>query len=93
MTEKIASPLSKIIGPGVIFAASAVGVSHLVQSTRAGAVYGFAMLVFALAGLLAKYPAFLFAPSYAAATGKSILSSYRNQGIFALIFFFCLNSY
>lgn len=87
MTEKIASPLSKIIGPGVIFAASAVGVSHLVQSTRAGAVYGFAMLVFALAGLLAKYPAFLFAPSYAAATGKSILSSYRNQGIFALIFF------
>ena len=79
--------LTKFIGPGILFAASAVGVSHLVQSTRAGAMYGFAMLIFALLGLLAKYPAFLFAPSYAAATGKSILSSYRNQGVFALLFF------
>lgn len=87
MMDKQPSPLSKIVGPGIIFAASAVGVSHLVQSTRAGAMFGFAMLVFAMLGLLAKYPAFLFAPAYAAATGKSILSSYKNQGIFALIFF------
>ena len=89
MTESSNSEVSfaKFIGPGILFAASAVGVSHLVQSTRAGAMYGFAMLVFAMLGLLAKYPAFLFAPSYAAATGKSILSSYRDQGIFALIFF------
>ena len=36
----------KAIGPGLLLAAIAVGVSHLVQSTRAGALYGFAMLIF-----------------------------------------------
>ena len=29
------------IGPGIIWAAAAIGVSHLVQSTRAGADFGF----------------------------------------------------
>ncbi len=33
--------LLKTIGPGLIFAAAAVGVSHLVQSTRAGASFPF----------------------------------------------------
>ena len=28
------------LGPGLLFAAAAVGTSHLVQSTRAGAAYG-----------------------------------------------------
>jgi hypothetical protein len=30
----------KRLGPGLLFAAAAIGVSHLVQSTRAGALYG-----------------------------------------------------
>lgn len=34
----------KSIGPGLIWAGAAVGVSHLVQSTRAGADYGFQLL-------------------------------------------------
>ena len=29
------------IGPGLMFAGAAIGVSHLVQSTRAGAEFGF----------------------------------------------------
>ena len=33
--------LWKAIGPGLIWAGAAIGVSHLVQSTRAGADYGF----------------------------------------------------
>jgi len=37
--------------------------------------------------MLAKYPAFLFAPRYATATGKSLLSGYRQQGTFPLVFF------
>ena len=32
------------LGPGIVFAAAAVGVSHIVQSTRAGAVYGLALI-------------------------------------------------
>ena len=34
----------KSLGPGLLFAAAAVGVSHLVQSTRAGADFGFGLL-------------------------------------------------
>ena len=30
-------------GPGLLWAGSAIGVSHLVQSTRAGATAGFAL--------------------------------------------------
>ena len=33
-------------GPGILFASTAIGVSHLVQSTRAGANYGFGLLIF-----------------------------------------------
>ena len=29
------------LGPGILCAGAAIGVSHLVQSTRTGAVYGF----------------------------------------------------
>ena len=36
--------LKKTLGPGILFASTAIGVSHLVQSTRAGANYGFGLL-------------------------------------------------
>lgn len=66
----------KILGPGILFAATAIGVSHLVQSTKAGALYGFSMVGFiALANLL-KYPFFEYGSRYAAATGESIISGY-----------------
>jgi len=72
------------IGPGLLFAAAAVGVSHLVQSTRAGAQYGLALLAFILLANAVKYPAFRFGPHYAAATGLSLLEGYRRQGAWAL---------
>ena len=68
------------LGPGLIWAAAAIGVSHLVQSTRAGAVYGWALVgVVVLANLL-KYPFFEYGPRYAAATGESLVEGYRRQG-------------
>lgn len=72
------------LGPGVLFTGAAVGVSHLVQSTRAGAVYGFGLLVVVVVANLAKYPAFRFGPQYAAATNRSLLEGYRRQGSWAL---------
>jgi len=74
----------KALGPGLLFAGTAVGVSHLVQSTRAGAVYGLGMLLVILAANAVKYPAFSFGPRYAAATGTSLLEGYRRQGRWAL---------
>ena len=38
--------LNKTLGPGILFASTAIGVSHLVQSTRAGADYGFSLLFY-----------------------------------------------
>ena len=34
----------KKLGPGLLFAGAAIGVSHLVQSTRAGADFGWGLL-------------------------------------------------
>ncbi|MEZ4369192.1 MAG: Nramp family divalent metal transporter [Polyangiaceae bacterium] len=72
------------LGPGLLFAAAAVGVSHLVQSTRAGALFGLGMFGVMLLANLTKYPAFRFGQQYAAATGTSLLEGYRRQGTWAL---------
>ena len=77
----------KAFGPGLLFAGAAVGVSHLVQSTRAGAQYGIALILIILVANVLKYPAFSFGPRYAAATGTSLLEGYRRQGKWALILY------
>jgi Mn2+/Fe2+ NRAMP family transporter len=77
-------PFLRAFGPGLLFAGAAVGVSHLVQSTRAGAGYGLSLLVVVLVANLLKYPAFRFGSLYAAATGHSLLEGYRRQGRWAL---------
>ncbi len=74
----------KAFGPGLLFAATAIGASHLVQSTRAGAAFGLGLAgVIILANIL-KYPAFRFGAQYACATGKSLLHGYRSQGRWAV---------
>jgi Mn2+/Fe2+ NRAMP family transporter len=75
------------LGPGLLFAAAAVGVSHLVQSTRAGAVYGLGLLGLVLLANVVKYPAFRFGPLYAVATRTSLLEGYRRQGRWALVLY------
>ncbi len=74
----------KALGPGLLWAGAAIGVSHLVQSTRAGANYGFALIWAVLLANLFKYPAFEFGPRYAAATGKSLLHGYSEIGKWAM---------
>ncbi len=68
------------LGPGFIWAASAIGVSHLVQSTRAGATYGWALVGVVILANVLKYPFFEFGPRYAAATGDSLLEGYQRLG-------------
>ena len=76
-----------ILGPGLLFAATSVGTSHLVQSTRAGALYGLALVGIVLFANALKYPAFRFASDYFPATGNSLLEGYRQQGKGVLLFF------
>ncbi|SDB53379.1 Mn2+ and Fe2+ transporters of the NRAMP family [Flavobacteriaceae bacterium MAR_2010_188] len=81
----------KRLGPGLLFAGAAIGVSHLVQSTRAGADFGFGLVWALLVINLFKYPFFLYGPQYAAATGETLLDGYRKLGKGILIFYFVLN--
>ena len=66
----------KNFGPGLLFAGAAIGVSHLVQSTRAGADFGLGIIWALLLVNLFKYPFFQFGPRYATATGESLLDGY-----------------
>lgn len=75
-----AKSILRSLGPGLLFAGAAVGVSHLVQSTRAGADYGFGLLWALLLVNVFKYPFFKFGPKYAAATGETLLDGYKKLG-------------
>ncbi|NNC82453.1 MAG: Nramp family divalent metal transporter [Flavobacteriales bacterium] len=74
----------KTLGPGILFASTAIGVSHLVQSTRAGAFYGFGLLWAVVLANLMKYPFFEFGSRYANATGTSLLDGYHRLGKWVL---------
>ncbi|NRB60005.1 MAG: Nramp family divalent metal transporter [Winogradskyella sp.] len=81
----------KKLGPGLLFAGAAIGVSHLVQSTRAGADFGLGLLWALLLVNLFKYPFFQFGPRYATATGESLLDGYYKLGKGVVLAYFVLN--
>lgn len=89
MTKQKTSFL-RSLGPGLLFAGAAIGVSHLVQSTRAGADFGFGLLWALLLVNLFKYPFFQYGPRYAAATGESLIEGYNKLGKKVLIAYFIL---
>jgi Mn2+/Fe2+ NRAMP family transporter len=72
------------LGPGMMVAAVGVGVSHLVQSTRAGADFGLSLIWLVILIVLLKYPAFRFAVDYASATGRSLVTGYSKISKVAL---------
>ena len=80
----------KKLGPGLLFAGAAIGVSHLVQSTRAGADFGLGLLWALVLVNLFKYPFFQYGPRYASATGESLLEGYKKLGIGVLVAYFTL---
>jgi Mn2+/Fe2+ NRAMP family transporter len=79
--------LWRIIGPALLFSGAAVGTSHLVQSTRAGAVYGLALAGVILVTCVLKYPAFRFGVDYGHANRTSIVAGYRELGLWGPILF------
>lgn len=81
----------KKLGPGLLFAGAAIGVSHLVQSTRAGADFGFGLIWALVLIHIVKYPFFQFGPRYATATGYSLLEGYKKLGKGVLAAYFVLN--
>lgn len=80
----------KNLGPGLLYAGAAVGVSHIVQSTQAGARFGMVLILAVLLVHLVKYPFFKMGPWYAALTGKSLIDAYFGLGKWAVAIIFLL---
>ena len=72
--------LLKILGPGLLFASLAIGTSHLVLSTTAGATYGWLMVIPIILANVLKYPFFEFSVRYTKVTGKSLVEGYSRMG-------------
>ena len=70
----------KAMGPGILMASAAVGGSHIVSSTQAGGMYGWALLGLVILANLFKYPFFRFGAEYTADTGKTLVEGYAEKG-------------
>ncbi len=72
--------LIKNLGPGLLFASMAIGTSHLVLSTKAGAQYGWIMVIPIVLANVFKYPFFEFGVRYTNITNKTLIEGYLNRG-------------
>ncbi|MCK0148191.1 divalent metal cation transporter [Arenibacter sp. F26102] len=79
--------LIKNLGPGLLFASTAIGTSHLVLSTKAGAQYGWIMVIPIILANVLKYPFFEFGIRYTNITNKTLIEGYLNRGKGYLIFY------
>lgn len=78
------------LGPGILMASAAIGGSHLVASTQAGALYGWQLAIVIILANLLKYPFFMFGTHYTMKTGKSLVEGYAGQGRVYLWIFWLL---
>ena len=88
--NEMLSKVSKITGPGILFASTAIGVSHLIQSTRAGADFGLMIIGFVVLVSVLKYPFFEYGSRYANSTQTSIIDGYKKLGTPILFFYLIL---
>jgi len=75
------------LGPGLLFASTAIGTSHLVLSTKAGAQYGWIMVIPIILANILKYPFFEFGIRYTNITDKTLIEGYLNRGKGYLTFY------
>jgi len=77
----------KNLGPGIILAGAAIGGSHLMSSTTAGARFGFSLLGLILVTNLLKYPFLLVGTRFTASTGKTLLEGFKEKNSYYLPLF------
>jgi Mn2+/Fe2+ NRAMP family transporter len=79
------------LGPGILMATAAIGGSHLVASTQAGALFGWQLFWLIVLVNVLKYPFFRFGMEYTLATKNSLVEGYKNQGPGYFYSFIALN--
>lgn len=73
-----------------MMASAAVGGSHLIASTQAGALYGWQLALIIILTNLFKYPFFRFSAHYTLDTGKSLIEGYAEKSCVYLWVFLIL---
>ena len=81
----------RALGPGLVMSSAAVGGSHLVASTQAGALFGWQLLWLILLVNLLKYPFFRFGVQYTLIENESLIHGYLRKGRSYLLAFTGLN--
>jgi len=79
------------LGPGILMATAAIGGSHLVASTQAGAIFGWQLFWLIVVINVLKYPFFRFGIEYTLATKKSLVEGYQSKGSWFFYSFIGLN--
>lgn len=80
-----------ILGPGILGAAAAIGGSHLVASTQAGAHYGWQLAGLVILVNVLKYPFFQIGARYTMAADETLIQGYDRIGRGFLYLFTLLN--
>ncbi|MBE2896054.1 divalent metal cation transporter [Pasteurellaceae bacterium HPA106] len=70
----------RALGPGILMASAAIGGSHLIASTQAGAIYGWQLALIIVLANLFKYPFFRFGAQYTLDKGETLLDGYMKKG-------------
>ena len=69
----------RALGPGILMASAAIGGSHIIASTQAGALYGWQLALIIVLTNLFKYPFFNFSAHYTLDSGKSLIEGYAEK--------------
>ncbi|GAA2095803.1 Nramp family divalent metal transporter [Brevibacterium salitolerans] len=80
-------PRWKLIGPGLVVAATGIGAGDLVATLVAGSMYGYALLWAAVVGVVIKIFLVEGAGRWTLATGHSIFEGWRRLGKWTSIYF------
>lgn len=83
--------LLKKLGPGILMATAAIGGSHLVASTQAGAQFGWQLVLLVFLVNILKYPFFRAGVSYTMSTGETLQHGYLQLGKGYLLLALVLN--
>lgn len=79
------------LGPGILMATAAIGGSHLVASTQAGALFGWQLAWLILLVNVLKYPFFRFGVEYTLSKNENLLVGYQRKGKAYFYSFIVLN--
>lgn len=86
-TQQTEKPRWKIIGPGLVVAATGVGSADMVATLVAGSNYGYALLWAVILGVILKIVLVEGAGRYTVATGRTIFEGWRSLGRWPVWYF------